>query len=121
MPRSAHARASGLDPKPGLPPEEARALYDRLGVVLRAVRAAADVEYARLGIGNAQAKFVRHLGVQSRLSQADLARATSAAPTLTGRALESLIERGWVRRRRSADDRRQYLLELTAAGQRARE
>jgi DNA-binding MarR family transcriptional regulator len=40
---------------------------------------------------------------------------------LTGRALETLIERGWVRRKRSQEDRREYLLELTASGQRARE
>jgi DNA-binding MarR family transcriptional regulator len=43
------------------------------------------------------------------------------APTLTGRAIEPLIERGWVRRKRSEEDRRQYILELTASGQRMRE
>lgn len=53
-------------------------------------------------------------------SQAGLARATGTDPTLTGRALETLIERGWIRRERSEEDRRQYVLELTDAGQRAR-
>jgi DNA-binding MarR family transcriptional regulator len=71
-------------------------------------------------VGSAQAKFLRHIGRESHISQADLARATQTAPTLTGRALESLVERGWVRRKRSEEDRRQYVLELTAAGQRAR-
>ena len=70
--------------------------------------------------GSAQAKFLRHIGQHSRISQADLARATDTAPTLTGRALETLVERGWVRRKRSAEDRRQYVLELTASGQHAR-
>jgi hypothetical protein len=37
------------------------------------------------------------------------------------RALETLVERGWVRRKRSEVDRRQYVLELTASGQRLRE
>ncbi len=36
------------------------------------------------------------------------------------RALETLIERGWVKRTRSKEDRRQYVLELSAAGQRMR-
>ena len=36
-------------------------------------------------------------------------------------ALEPLVERGWVRRKRSEEDRRQYVLELSAAGQRVRD
>ncbi len=72
-------------------------------------------------MGSAQAKLLRHISRHSRISQADLARATQTAPTLTGRALETLIERGWVRRERSPEDGRQYLLELTATGQRARD
>ncbi len=86
----------------------------------RSLRTAADQAYATVGVGSAQAKFLRHIGRESHISQADLARATQTAPTLTGRALESLVERGWVRRKRSEEDRRQYVLELTAAGQRAR-
>ncbi len=95
--------------------------YERLGSVTRCLRAVAADTYAAFEVGSAQAKFLRHIGRNSRISQADLARATGTAPTLTGRALEPLIERGWVRRKRSEDDRRQYVLELTAAGQRARE
>ncbi len=95
--------------------------YERLFTVVRRVRAVAGQAYAAFDVGSAQAKFLRHIGQHSRLSQADLARATDTAPTLTGRALEPLIERGWVRRKRSEEDRRQYVLELTASGQRARE
>jgi DNA-binding MarR family transcriptional regulator len=86
----------------------------------RCLRAVAAQAYAAFEVGSTQAKFLRYIGRHSRISQADLARATVTAPTLTGRALETLIERGWVRRKRSEDDRRQYLLELTASGQRAR-
>lgn len=95
--------------------------YERLSEVTRRLRAAAAQAYATFEVGSAQAKFLRHIGKHSRISQADLARATLTAPTLTGRALEPLVERGWVRRKRSEEDRRQYILELTAAGQRARE
>ena len=95
--------------------------YEQLITVVRRVRAVAGQAYATFDVGSAQAKFLRHIGQHSRISQADLARATDTAPTLTGRALEPLVERGWVRRKRSEEDRRQYILELTASGQRARE
>ena len=86
----------------------------------RSLRAAVGQAYAALDVGSTQAKFIRHIGRNSRISQADLARATATDPALTGRALETLIERGWVRRKRSVEDRRQYILELSAAGERAR-
>lgn len=74
--------------------------------------------YASFEVGSTQAKFLRHIGRNSRLSQADLARATMTDPALTGRALETLIERGWVKRARSEEDRRQYILALSPSGQR---
>jgi DNA-binding MarR family transcriptional regulator len=86
---------------------------------MRRLRSVAAEAYGAIGIGSVQAKFLRHIGRNSRISQADLARATDTAPTLTGRAIEPLVERGWVRRRRSEEDRRQYILELTASGKRA--
>jgi DNA-binding MarR family transcriptional regulator len=95
--------------------------YEQFGAVLRCLRAVAADAYSSFEVGSAQAKFLRHIGRHSRISQADLARATDTAPTLTGRALETLVARGWVRRKRSEADRRQYVLELTASGQRTRE
>jgi DNA-binding MarR family transcriptional regulator len=94
---------------------------ETFGALSRCLRALAAEAYETIEVGSAQAKFLRHIGKHSRISQAELARATATAPTLTGRALETLVERGWVRRRRSEDDRRQYILELTASGQRTRE
>jgi len=85
----------------------------------RCVKGVIAQSYAELGVGSTQAKFLRHIGRSGRMSQAELARATETDPTLTGRALETLIDRGWVRRRRSEADRRQYVLELSAAGRRA--
>ncbi len=98
-------------------PDEFLESYRALSRCLRTVAAEA---YATFEVGSAQAKFLRHIGQHSRSSQADLARATATDPTLTGRVLETLIERGWVRRTRSEEDRRQNVLELTASGQRAR-
>lgn len=95
--------------------------YEQFAAVLRCIRAVTAEAYAVFDIGTTQAKFLRHIGVHSCISQAQLARATYTAPTLTGRVLESLIEHGWVNRRRSTEDRRQYILELTASGKRMRE
>lgn len=94
---------------------------DQLGALSRSVRARAAEAYAGLEVGPTQAKFLRHIGSHGGISQAELARATLTDPALTGRALETLIARRWVRRFRSEQDRRQYVLELSAAGQRMRE
>jgi DNA-binding MarR family transcriptional regulator len=94
---------------------------DTFGALRRRVTAIATQAYASLELGATQAKFIRHIGLRSRISQAELARATSTDPTLTGRVLQSLIERGLVRRQRSDEDRREYVLELGAAGRRVQE
>ena len=99
-------------------PTEFIELYGKLKRCLNAV---ATQAYAQLDLGTTQGKFLRQIGRNSRISQAELARATSTDPTLTGRVLQTLIERGWVRRQRSDEDRREYVLELTAAGRRAEE
>jgi len=75
--------------------------------------------YGNVEIGSTQAKFLRHIGQHAPISQAGLARATGTDPTLTGRALQSLVERGLMRRERSNEDRREYILELSSAGRRA--
>src|SRR5580704_20276 len=77
---------------------------ERFGTLSRCLRSAAAQSYATLDVGATQAKFLRHIGRHSRISQADLSRATATDPALTGRALETLIERGWVRRERSEED-----------------
>jgi len=99
---------------------ESPEFLESFSALSRSLRGVAAQAYAALEVGSTQAKFLRHIGLGGRLSQADLARATATDPTLAGRALETLIERGWVRRKRSQADRRQYVLELSASGQRVR-
>lgn len=94
---------------------------DTFGILSRTLRGQVARAYAELEqLGTTQAKFLRHIGKNGKMSQAELSRETDTHPALTGRALETLMERGWVRRKRNEDDRRQYLVELTAAGQRMR-
>ncbi len=82
----------------------------------RRLAAVASAVYAPLGIGATQAKLIRVVGERQPMSQADLARATETDPALTGRVLRTLLDRGWVRRRRSREDRRAFSLELTPEG-----
>jgi DNA-binding MarR family transcriptional regulator len=100
---------------------DSQEFFETFTALARCIKGVAEQAYATFDVGSAQAKLLRHIARESRISQADLARATETAPTLTGRALETLVERGWVRRKRSEADRRQYVLELTAAGQRGRD
>lgn len=98
-------------------PEET---LDRFGEITRGLRLVSGQAYATFDVGTTQAKFLRYLGQHQPLSQAELARATVTDPTLTGRVVQTLIERGWVDRHVSTEDRRQYVLSLTPSGQRIR-
>ncbi|HEY0252622.1 MAG TPA: MarR family winged helix-turn-helix transcriptional regulator [Kofleriaceae bacterium] len=84
----------------------------------RAFSSLAANAYSELGIGATQAKFVRHIGLAGTISQAELARMTNTDPTLTGRILSTLIERCWVKRERSEEDRREYVVELAPPAKR---
>lgn len=94
---------------------------EMFGALRRCLQAVAAQAYAVVDMGTTQAKFLRHIGRNTRISQAELARATGTDPTLTGRILQTLIERGLVRRERSETDRREYVLELEPAGRRVKE
>jgi DNA-binding MarR family transcriptional regulator len=93
------------------------AFLETFGQVRRGLTAFIDAAYGTLGVGATQAKLLRRIGENSHVSQADLARATRTDPALTGRALQTLLDRGWVERRRSREDRRAFSLELTRSGE----
>ncbi len=99
---------------------KAEDFIESFSTLAKCVRALIAREYAKFEVGGTQAKFVRYIGKFPGISQADLARGTRTDRALTGRALETLIERGWVRRKNSEKDKRGYVLELTASGQRFR-
>lgn len=96
------------------------AFIQTFGDLWRCLMSLSTQTYAAEKLGSTQARFLRHIGQHGGISQAELARATDTDPTLTGRALKTLLLRGWVRRKRSKEDRREYILDLGAAGQRAR-
>lgn len=97
------------------------AFIDTFVSVRRRISAVAAQAYAGADLGPMQAKLLRHLGKHAPISQAELARITDSDPALAGRVLTTLIERGLIVRERSTVDRREYVLELTAAGRRLRD
>jgi DNA-binding MarR family transcriptional regulator len=92
---------------------------DTFGTVRRRISAIGAQAYASIDLGPMQAKLLRRINGQ--ISQAELARITDSDPALAGRVINALIERGLVTRERSKADRREYILELTAAGRRTRD
>jgi DNA-binding MarR family transcriptional regulator len=58
------------------------------------------------------------LKVRPGISQSELARYLGCTRATAGKQVVVCVRHGWVRRTRSLDDRRTYLLELTAAGSR---
>jgi DNA-binding MarR family transcriptional regulator len=107
----AGARGRGRDPIQ---------FIDTFGALWTCLMSLSDETYAADKLWSTQARFLRYIGAHGGISQAALARATDTAPTLTGRLLQTLLQRGFVRRARSKQDRREYVLELGASGQRMR-
>lgn len=85
----------------------------------RAVRSAAAVVYDGLGVTPTQGKLLQALNkAPSSTSQAQLAKQLGIDAALAGRVVDELHGRGFVRRKKSPDDARRYVVELSAAGQR---
>ncbi|WP_394827942.1 MarR family winged helix-turn-helix transcriptional regulator [Pendulispora albinea] len=101
-------------------PSDPIAFIETFGALWRCLMSVSDETYEAEKLWSLQAYFLRYIGGHRGISQADLARATGTAPTLTGRLLQTLLERGLVRRTRSKEDRREYVLGLSVSGQRTR-
>lgn len=87
-----------------------------MSAVKRVLRQVAAEAYGALPLGDTQMKILRYVAAHPRVSQAELARATETDPALLGRALKGMLDRGVLKRSRSKEDRRAYLIELGASG-----
>jgi DNA-binding MarR family transcriptional regulator len=72
-----------------------------------------------LGIGTKQALVLRELLPVKWLCLSELARQTHTDPGATGKIVDSLIRKGWVKRTDHPGDRRRWAVSLTAEGARA--
>ncbi|WP_438004088.1 MarR family transcriptional regulator [Sorangium sp. So ce321] len=101
-------------------PRDPIEFIEKFGALWKCLMAVSDETYADEKLFSVQARFLRYIGEHPGISQAELARATDMAATLTGRLLQTLLERGFVEREPSREDRREYVLTLSPAGERMR-
>ncbi|HTT69382.1 MAG TPA: MarR family transcriptional regulator [Gemmatimonadales bacterium] len=97
----------------------ARSVLNSLRRTVRAFRAAAQAAEAGLGISGAQHFVLERLADAPALSLNDLATRTLTHKSSVSVVVSRLVERGLVRRHRSAADGRSIVLTLTPAGRRA--
>jgi DNA-binding MarR family transcriptional regulator len=96
------------------------ALMKRIGFLLTMVKGGAEAicmaRLAPLGLHVRQFGLLTVLATEGPRSQQDLVEWTRLDRTTMVALVDSLEERGYVRRERNPDDRRAYLLQLTPEG-----
>ena len=112
--REAHTKSE----RPPLPP----ALMERVGFLLAMAKGGAETicmgALAPTGLHVRQFGLLTVLATEGPRSQQDLVEWTRLDRTTMVALVDSLEERGYVRRERNPDDRRAYLLQLTPEGRR---
>ena len=99
-------------------PAHVASVLNSLRRVVRAFRAMAQVAQEVAGISGAQLFVLQRLAASPALSLNDLAARTMTHKSSVSVVVRRLVERGLVRRRRSAADGRSIVLTLTPAGRR---
>jgi DNA-binding MarR family transcriptional regulator len=87
--------------------------------VKRAVSLGGWRSLAHLDLGPAQVRLMREIARRAPVPQGDLAREAGIDPSAASRIVNTLIDQGWILRRRGGADRREAHIELTDAGRRA--
>ncbi len=95
-----------------------KSFIDTFSETKRIVSLLACRAMAPLGLGIAQVALLRELGQIGPATQSALARATVVDPSAAARAFTLLDRRGWIRRKRGKEDRRESYVELTPLGRR---
>lgn len=87
------------------------------GKIRRRLNLIATQALKPLGIGPKQALLLRALQeAKGALSLSEMAESTLTDPAATGRAIESLLKKGWVKQTDDPDDKRRWLVSLTKEG-----
>lgn len=82
----------------------------------RAVRQAYDLRFADLGMNLSEASLLAYVGESGALTQTRLAERLGIGRAAMGSVIDSLEKRGLVERNPDPDDRRVWLVDLTASG-----
>ncbi len=111
--------ADHCQPSLGHAPQGAE-LEDSVLRSLRRIIQAVDVHSRQIvrdyGVTGPQLACLRQLGQSGPVSAGKLARAVSLRPATLSGILDRLETQGWIRRDRTADDRRLVMISLTPAG-----
>jgi DNA-binding MarR family transcriptional regulator len=95
---------------------DANELFELFTALKRATGWTNKQTYSHLELSRTQGQLLLYIAEHDGVSQTELAKATGNDKALTGRVLQPLIERGWLRRDRSDVDARAYILHLAPAG-----
>jgi len=95
---------------------QVQAFLENVAAFKRSLRLATASAYTEFSLGDTQMKVLRYVSRNPGVSQAALARATETDPALLGRALRSLLQRGELKRTRSKEDARAFVVDLGAKG-----
>jgi DNA-binding MarR family transcriptional regulator len=95
---------------------ETQAVLDGIRRLVRELRLASAVAERTLKMSGAQLYVLHALGREDGLSVNELAARTLTHQSSVSVVVAKLVQRGWVKRRRSASDARRLELSLTAAG-----
>ena len=96
---------------------EVRAILDALRQIVQVLRLSAGEARARVGISGAQLFVLQRLAEQPASALGDLANRTFTHQSSVSTVVARLVERGLVKRTRSAEDGRRVGIALTQAGQ----
>lgn len=82
----------------------------------RALRHAYDLQFTDLGLNLSEASLLAYVGEHGALTQTKLAERLGLGRAATGSVIDALEARRFVERKPDPDDRRVWLVDLTAAG-----
>jgi len=92
------------------------ALLVSFGRIRRQLNLKATQALKPFGLGPKQALVLREVRILTQASPMELARLTYTDPASTGKILESLVKKQWLKRTNHPEDRRCYHVMLTAKG-----
>ncbi len=95
---------------------ETQAVLDGIRRLVRELRLASSVAERTLKVSGAQLYVLHTLGREDGLSVNELAKRALTHQSSVSVVVAKLVQRRWVKRRRSASDARRLELSLTAAG-----
>lgn len=91
-------------------------LSDALERVIMAGRASFMKEAMSAGISAVQFQIIRVLGREGKTAVGDLARKVNLTPATVSDSVNALVEKGFARKEKDADDRRRVVISLTEKG-----